>query len=57
MTQHNNVNFKSSNSQLNKLKSPIKTYIKVTLRLSSSMIHSFNKENNFPHKILLLENL
>ena len=57
MTQHNNVNFKLSNSQLNKLKSPIKTYMKVTLRLSSSMIRSFNEENNFPHKTLLLENL
>ena len=57
MTQHNNVNFKLSNSQLNKLKSPIKTYMKVTLRSSSSMIRSFNEENNFPHKTLLLENL
>ena len=38
MTQHNSLNVKLSNSQLNKLKSSIKNETDVVLRLSSNMI-------------------
>ena len=38
MTQYNSLNIKLSNSQLNKLKSPIKNKTEVVLRLSSNMI-------------------
>ena len=41
------------NSQLNKLKSGIKTGTEVTLNLSSNLIGKAN-ETNFPHKLLLL---
>ena len=42
---------KLSNSQLNKLKSAIKTETKVVLRLSSNMIG--DNEADFPHQLLL----
>ena len=42
-----------SNSQLNKLKSPIKNGTEVTLNLSSNLIANSNDETNFPHKLLL----
>ena len=42
------------NSQLNKLKSGIKTGTEVTLNLSSNLIGNANDETNFPHKLLLL---
>ena len=51
MTQYNSLNGKLSNSQLNKLKSAIKSKSEVILRLSSNMIG--NDETNFPHKLLL----
>ena len=51
MTQYNSLNIKLSNSQLNKLKSAIKTETEVVLRLSSNMIG--DSETNFPHKLLL----
>ena len=51
MTQHNSLNVKLSNSQLNKFKSAIKNETDVVLRLSSNMIG--DNENNFPHKLLL----
>ena len=51
MTQYNSLNIKLSNSQLNKLKSAIKSKTKVVLRLSLSMIG--DDEINFPHKLLL----
>ena len=38
MTQYNGLNIKLSNSQLNKLKSPIKNKTEVVLRLSWNMI-------------------
>ena len=38
MTQYNSLNGKLSNSQLNKLKSAIKSKSEVILRLSSNMI-------------------
>ena len=55
MTQHNTLNGKLSNSQLNKLKSTTKNATKVTLSLSSNLIGSSNDENNFPHKLLLTD--
>ena len=51
MTQYNSLNVKLSNSQLNKLKSPMKNETEVVLRLSSNMIG--DNENNFLHKLLL----
>ena len=51
MTQCNNLNVKLSNSQLNKLKSTIKSETEGVLRLSLSMIG--DNETNFPHELLL----
>ena len=51
MTQHNSLNVKPSNSQLNKLKSAIKNESAVVLRQSSNMIG--DNETNFPYKLLL----
>ena len=42
-----------TNSQLNKLKSEIKNYTKVTLKLSSNVVGDSNNENGFPHNFLL----
>ena len=53
MTQYNSLNVKQSNSQLNKLKSAIKSETDVVLRLSSNMVGNLDDENNFPHKLLL----
>ena len=53
MTQYISLNVKLSNSQLNKLKSAIKSEIDVILRLSSNMIGNSDDEANFPHKLLL----
>ena len=50
MAQYNSLNVKLSNSQLNKLKSPITNESEVVLRLSSNMIG--NNETNFPHELL-----
>ena len=44
---------KSSNSQLNKLKSGIKNDTEVTLKISSNVVGDSNDENNFSHKLLL----
>ena len=49
MTQYNSLNVKLPNSQLNKLKSIIKT--EVVLRLSSNMIG--DSQTNFARKLLL----
>ena len=51
MTQYNSLNVYLSNSQLNKLKSPIKNETEEILRLSSNMIG--DNETNFLHKFLL----
>ena len=51
MTQYNSLNVKLFNSQLNKLKSAIKSKTEVVLRLSSNMIG--DDETNFPHNLLL----
>ena len=53
MTQCNSLNVKLSNSQLNKLKSPIKNETELVLRLLSNMIG--NNQTNFPHKLLLTD--
>ena len=53
MTQYNRLNTKLSNSQLNKLKSAIKTENDVVIRLSPSMIGDSNDKSNFPHELLL----
>ena len=55
MTQYNTSNVKLSNSQLNKLKSAIKSGTEVTLNLSSNLIENSNDETNFPHKLLLTD--
>ena len=53
MIQYNSLNVKFSNSQLGKLKSPIKNGTDVILRLSSNMIGNSDDETNFAHKLLL----
>ena len=50
MTHYHSLNVKLSNSQLNKLKSAIKSETEVVLRLSSNMIG--DNETSFPHKLL-----
>ena len=53
MTQYSTLNVKFSNSQLNKLKSGVKTDTEVTLKLSSNIAADSNDENNFSHNLLL----
>ena len=53
MTQHDTLNVKLSNSQLNKLKSRIKNGTEVTLKISSNVVGDSNDENNFPNNLLL----
>ena len=53
MTQYNTLNVKLSNSQLNKLKSEIKSGTKVTLKIWLNDVRDSNDENNFLHKLLL----
>ena len=53
MTQYNSLNVKLSNSQLNELKSAIKSETDVVLRLSSNMIGNSDDGTNFPQKLLL----
>ena len=55
MTQHNRVNIKLSNSQLNKLKSAIKNGNDVVIRLSPNMIGDSNDRTNFLHELLLTD--
>ena len=52
MTQYNTLNIKQSNSQVNKLKSGIKSGTEVTLKLSENDIGDSNDETNFSHKFL-----
>ena len=54
MTQYNTLNLKLCNSQLNTLKSGIANTTEVTLKLSSNVVCDFDDENNFPHKLLLI---
>ena len=51
MNQYNILNVKLSNSQLNILKSEIKNYTEVTLKLSSNVLGDSNDENNFPRRL------
>ena len=53
MTQYKTLHVKLSNSQLNKLKSGIKSGTEVTLKLSSNVVGDSNDENNFSHELLL----
>ena len=55
MTQHNTLNVKLSNSQLNRLKLGIKNGSEVTSNLSSNVIGDSNYETKFPHKLLLTD--
>ena len=55
MTQHNTLNVKLSNSQLNKLNSEIINGTEVTLNYSSILIRNSIDETNSPHKLLLTE--
>ena len=52
MTQYNTLNLKLCNSQVNKLKSGIKSGTAVTFKNYSNVIGDSNDENNFPHKLL-----
>ena len=54
MTQYKTLNLKLSNSQLNKIKSRIKNSTEVTLKISSNVVGDSNDENNFQHKLLLI---
>ena len=54
MTQYTILNLKLSNSQLHKLKSGIQNGTKVTLKLPSNDVDDSNDENNFLHKLLLI---
>ena len=49
MVEYNTVNAKLSNSQLNKLKSAIKSNEGTTLRMNARMFNG----NNLPHELLL----
>ena len=53
MTQYNTLNAKLSNSQLNILKSGIKTGTEITLKISSNIVGDSIRENNLPQKLLL----
>ena len=53
MTQCYSLNVKLSNSQLNKLKSSIKSETDVVLRISSSMVGNSNDNTNFPHELII----
>ena len=54
MTKDNFLNIKLSNSQVNKLKSRIKDYTEVTLNISSNIVGDSNDEDNFLHKLSLI---
>ena len=47
--------YKYINSQLNKLKTATKMFYKITLRLLSYMINTFNNGTDSPHKLLLTD--
>ena len=53
LNQYNVLNVKFSDSQINKLKSGIKSGTDATLKISSNAVGDSNNENNFPHKLLL----
>ena len=49
MVEYNTVNFKLSDSQLNKLKNAVKNKQGTTLRMNIRMLNG----NNLPHELLL----
>ena len=51
MVEHNTVNAKISNSQLNKLKSAVKNNQGTTLRMNAIMVNG----NNLPHELFLTQ--
>ena len=53
MAQYNHLNTKLSNSQLNKLKSAIKTENDAVIILCPNMIGDPNDKTNFPYELLL----
>ena len=53
MIQYNTLNVKSSDSQLNQLKSRIKNGTELTLKISSNVVGDSNNGNNFLQKLLL----
>ena len=53
MTQHNSLNIKLPNSQLNKLKTAIEDGTEVVLRLSSNLIGDSDDKINSPHEFLI----
>ena len=53
--KYNRLNVKLLNSQLNKLKSTIKSETEVVIRLSPNMIGDSNDQTNFPHELLLTD--
>ena len=55
MTQHNTLNAKLSNSQLDKLKSGIKNCNEIIFNLSSNLIVNYNDAINLPHKLLSID--
>ena len=55
MTQHNSLNVKLSNSQLNKIKSAIKNATKVVLRLSSNMVGNADDNTIFLDKLYITQ--
>ena len=55
MTKQNTLNIRLSNSQLNKLKSGIKSGNEVNLNVLSNLIGNSKDETNFPHKLLLTD--
>ena len=55
MTQYNSLNVKLSNSQINRLKSVIKTGPELRMNLSSNLIGNSKDETSFPNKLLLTD--
>ena len=55
MKQHNTINTKLSNSQLDKWKSAIKNETDVILTLSPKMVGDYNDKTNFPHELVLTD--
>ena len=55
MTKYDTLNIKLSNSQLNKLKSRMKSCTEVTLNLLSNVICDSNDEAYFPPKLFLTD--
>ena len=51
MVEYNTVNVKLSNSQLNKLKSAVKSKQGATLRMNARVFNG----NNFPHELFLTQ--